>query len=94
MYLTIDKECKDRHIGLIKMDVEGVEYNVVKGGLETIKRDKPVLLISLYHTAKDFFEIPPLLKDIVPDYQFRFMNIDIVNPFSEKILVGYPMELN
>lgn len=87
---TIDKECLDKKVGLIKMDIEGAEYSAIKGGLETIKRDKPVLLISLYHTAKDFFEIPPMLKEIVPDYQFRFVNIEVVNPFSEKILIAYP----
>lgn len=87
---TIDKECRDRNVGLIKMDIEGAEYSSIQGALETIKRDKPVLLISLYHTGKDFFEIPPVLKAAVPDYQFRFFNIEIVNPISEKILVAYP----
>lgn len=89
---TIDNECKDHKIGLIKMDIEGAEFSAIKGGLETIKRDKPVLLISLYHTGKDFFEIPPVLKNAVPQYQFRFLNIGLVDPFVEKILVAYPME--
>lgn len=87
---TIDEECRDRNVGLIKMDIEGAEYSAISGGLETIKRDKPVLLISLYHTGKDFFEIPPMLKQAVPEYQFRFLNLEIMNPFSEKILVAYP----
>lgn len=87
---TIDSECKSRTVGLIKMDIEGAEYSAITGGLETIKRDKPVLLISMYHTGKDFFEIPPILKEAVPEYLFRFMNIEIVNPFSEKILIAYP----
>ncbi|WP_029906024.1 FkbM family methyltransferase [Prevotella sp. 10(H)] len=89
---TIDKECKDRKVGLIKMDIEGAEYSAIQGGKETIKRDKPVLLISLYHTGKDFFEIPAVLKEWVPDYNFRFMNIEIQNPISEKILVAYPKQ--
>ncbi len=87
---TIDNECKDRKVGLIKMDIEGAEYSAIQGALETIKRDSPVLLISLYHTGKDFFEIPPVLKAAVPNYQFRFFNIEIANPISEKILVAYP----
>lgn len=91
---TIDSECKNRNVGLIKMDIEGAEYSAIKGALETIKRDRPVLLISLYHTGKDFFEIPSLLKENVIDYQFRFINIEVVNPFSEKILAGYPKNLD
>lgn len=87
---TIDIECKDKLIGLIKIDVEGFERFVIKGGLEIIKRDKPLLLISLYHTGADFFEIPPLLKQHVSEYKFRFLDI---NPscknLGEKILVAH-----
>lgn len=91
IYLTtIDHECQNHRVGLIKMDIEGAEFSAIKGGLETIKRDKPVLLISLYHTGKDFFEIPPILKSAVPQYQFRFLNIGLVDPLVEKILVAYP----
>jgi hypothetical protein len=32
------------------------------GAEKTIKKDKPILLISVYHTGKDFFEIKPLLE--------------------------------
>lgn len=87
---TIDDECKSKTVGLIKMDIEGAEYGAIKGALDTIKRDKPVLLISLYHTGKDFFEIPALLKEAVPDYQFRFLDISIMNPLADKILAVYP----
>jgi hypothetical protein len=85
---TIDEESKNKQIGLIKMDIEGFEYNAIKGGLETIKRDKPVLLISLYHTGKDFFFFFSLLKTYVPDYKFRFVDN---KPFdlTEKILMAY-----
>lgn len=87
---TVDNEYNDKKIGLIKMDVEGAEYAVIKGAMETIKRDKPVLLISIYHTGKDFFEIAPLLRSNVPDYLFRIINLELASPFTEKILVAYP----
>ncbi|WP_160111084.1 FkbM family methyltransferase [Dysgonomonas sp. Marseille-P4361] len=86
---TIDNECKNRKTGLIKMDIEGAEFSAISGGMETIKRDKPVLLISMYHTGKDFFEIPPLLKKIVPEYKFRFMNLRLSHPFFEKVLIAH-----
>lgn len=86
---TIDNECKNREIGLIKMDIEGAEFSAISGGMETIKRDKPVLLISMYHTGKDFFEIPPLLKKIVPEYKLRFMDLRLSHPFFEKVLIAH-----
>jgi FkbM family methyltransferase len=86
---TIDSECRDKKVGLIKMDVEGFEYFAIKGGLETIKRDKPVLLISIYHTGKDFFEIPPIIKSCVPEYTFRYLDLSPYHPVVEKVLAGY-----
>jgi FkbM family methyltransferase len=86
---TIDNECKDMHVGLIKMDVEGFEYFVVKGGERTIKRDKPLLLISVYHTARDFFEIPPMLQSFVSEYKFRLLDINPLDTIGEKILLAY-----
>jgi FkbM family methyltransferase len=86
---TIDEECNDKTVGLIKMDIEGFEYFAIKGGIETIKRDKPVLLISIYHTGKDFFEIPQMIKSCVPEYSFRYLDLMPCHPIVEKVLAGY-----
>jgi FkbM family methyltransferase len=85
---TIDLECKNKRIGIIKMDIEGFEYYAIQGALETIKRDKPVLLISIYHTGRDFFEIPPVIKNCVPEYKLNIIDTDPTSA-HEKILVGY-----
>ena len=37
----------ENKIGLIKIDVEGHEKNVIQGGIETLKKNKPVLLIEI-----------------------------------------------
>ncbi len=79
----------DLNVGLIKMDVEGYELETMKGAEKTIKKYKPVLIISLYHTGKDFFEIPKLLKKWVPKYKYRFLNLDHTTPQTDMILVGY-----
>lgn len=86
---TIDEECLNKKVGLIKMDIEGFEYYAIKGGLNTIKRDKPVLLISIYHTGKDFFEILPMIKSYVPEYKFRYLDVSPHTLMTDKIVVGY-----
>jgi FkbM family methyltransferase len=86
---TIDFECKNKHIGLVKMDVEGFEYYVIAGGLETIKRDKPILLISIYQTGKDFFEIMPLIRSCCPEYKFQFRDLAPNEKIGEKIIIAY-----
>lgn len=90
---TLDEECRGMNVGVIKMDIEGFEYNAVKGALETIRRDRPVLLISIYHTGKDFFEILPMLRSLDLSYRFRFIDLSPASPLSEKMLVAYPAEL-
>lgn len=47
-------------IAAMKMDVEEYELPTIKGACKTIKKYKPILLISLYHCGRDFFEISTL----------------------------------
>ncbi len=64
---TIDKESPDATF--IKMDIEGSELEALKGGAETIKRNKPKMAISIYHKPEDLLELPLYLKELVPEYK-------------------------
>ncbi len=88
---TIDRLMKKEKypLGLIKMDIEGAEYSAVCGARESIKRFKPVLLISLYHTGQDFFKIKPCLAEIRPDYRFSIRKINPFSLINETILIAY-----
>ncbi|MFI5218344.1 MAG: FkbM family methyltransferase [Bacteroidia bacterium] len=44
---ALGEERKINHIDLIKIDVEGFEFNVLTGASETLKRYKPILFIEL-----------------------------------------------
>jgi FkbM family methyltransferase len=58
---TLDKSVpEDLEIDLLKIDVEGAEYDVLKGGSETLKRTKSVM-IEISRLTKD--EISLLLKN-------------------------------
>ncbi|MDR0394249.1 MAG: FkbM family methyltransferase [Tannerella sp.] len=69
---TIDRITGDHPVTYIKMDVEGVELMALKGAEQTIRRDKPVLGISVYHKERDLIDIPQYIKEIVPEYKFYF----------------------
>lgn len=43
---TLDRECLEPTF--IKIDVQGFEYNVLKGGVETIKRCDPIIFLENY----------------------------------------------
>ncbi len=89
---TVDSIVKERNgdVGLIKLDIEGFELEALRGASETIRNQQPVLIISAYHTGKDFFGIPPLLKELVPGYVLRFFDLEPISPMlGEKMIVAY-----
>lgn len=58
-------------VGLIKVDVEGYEREFLKGAEKTIKEQRPALLLSMYHSAEDFFGLKPLLESWRLGYTFQ-----------------------
>ncbi len=88
---TLDNFAKNKTISCIKLDVEGMEYKVIQGALETIKRDKPLLLICIYHTPKDFFEIKPLIESLNLGYKFKVVDTEPCNYAVgiHAMLIGY-----
>lgn len=69
---TIDAFVQERglRVGMIKVDIEGMEMQFLKGAERTIREQRPVLLLSIYHTAEDFFGIKPLLESWDLGYRF------------------------
>lgn len=88
---TIDLEVSagDYEVGLIKLDIEGFEKKAIEGALETIKRDKPILIISLYHNPVDFFEIKPLLESLDLGYKFMVRRAEAMIPLGDIVLIAY-----
>ena len=73
--MALDSYVKENNIevGLIKTDLEGFEQPFLKGAIETIKEQKPVLIISIYHNYSDFFEIKPMIENLNLGYKFRII---------------------
>ena len=64
----IDTASKGYKVDYIKYDVEGAEMKALIGSRETIERDSPDLLVSLYHRSEDIFEIPLYISENYPQY--------------------------
>lgn len=65
----IDMLANGRAISYIKMDVEGVEKQALAGGKKVIQENKPKLFVAAYHYDNDLWEIPLLIKKLVPEYK-------------------------
>ncbi|MDR0555591.1 MAG: FkbM family methyltransferase [Holosporaceae bacterium] len=93
---TVDEEVKKRglNVGFIKADLEGYGFKMIRGALNTIKTQRPVLSIGIYHNYEELFEITPFLQKEVKDYLFEFqLHRFAERKFVELTLFCYPKEL-
>lgn len=57
---TLDHLLPASHkVDLIKIDVEGAEYKVLKGAQNTLKKSKPVIIFEFGLGASDYYEVTP-----------------------------------
>lgn len=71
--ISVDEYVQKHHlqVGLIKVDIEGYEQEFLKGAEQTIKQQRPALLLSMYHNASDFFGLKPILESWGLGYRFQ-----------------------
>ena len=76
-------------VGLIKIDIEGYEMEVLEGAKKTIVEQKPVLLLGIYHNPREFFETKQLVQELKSDYYFKFKILSDVRPIAESYLIAW-----
>ena len=86
---TIDADYKGNNLGLIKMDTEGFESQIVAGASELIRQYKPVLVIAIYHTPEDFFEMKDKISKLNPEYKFMIRRSEFAIPTADLVLIAY-----
>jgi FkbM family methyltransferase len=58
-----------KHIDFIKLDVEGAAAQALEGGMETLRRDKPVISAAVYHLKKEKEDVIDILDEL--DYTWK-----------------------
>jgi len=77
---TIDDLRSDKDlnsIDFIKMDIEGSELEALKGAVNTIRKFKPKLAVSVYHNVRDFWEIAQWIDSLELGYKFHLRHFTI-----------------
>jgi FkbM family methyltransferase len=69
--VRIDDVLRGFGANLVKLDVEGAETETLKGMEQIIRRDRPNLCISVYHTPTDLFELPLMIASWGLGYRFH-----------------------
>lgn len=66
-------------VGYIKMDIEGFEERALRGAVQTIQKQHPMLAISIYHKQSDIWRIPKLLLELNNKYCFYMRHYSTSN---------------
>ena len=79
-FISIDEYVEQKglpRVDYIKLDVEGAEYDTLRGAVKTIAKWKPRMAISAYHLLDDIWKLQQYVKSIRPDYTFTFRHYKI-----------------
>ncbi|MGA1227595.1 MAG: FkbM family methyltransferase [Tamlana sp.] len=71
---------QDEKITYLKADIEGFEFEMLKGAENTIKRNKPKIAITTYHKENNAQEIINLILSYVPEYKYYEKGIFEIGP--------------
>lgn len=90
-FVTVDAALSDQgNIGLIKMDIEGAALDALKGATKVIIDNRPILIISVYHSPREFFEVKPYLESLNLGYKFQLRNLNFATNYElETVLVAF-----
>ena len=56
----------------LKLHLEGGELDAMKGGLQTLQRNRPIIASTTYHNRQGLWELPKWMMTMLPNYQFHF----------------------
>ncbi len=63
-------------IGIIKLDVDGYEFRVLRGGEKTIRRDKPPILCEFSEYIERLGESPKDFVNFIFDLGYKVVSLD------------------
>ena len=91
---TLDELSQNYQIpfGVLKADIEGMGLRFLLGAKETIKRDRPLLTLSIYHNEDEFIGIYKTLKEWNLNYIFEIKSFQPMGSHGEISLLAYPEE--
>jgi FkbM family methyltransferase len=67
--VPIDVMFASKRVSMIKMDIEGGEYDALMGAQQVMRRDRPILAICVYHSQEDIWRLPLLISSLCPEYR-------------------------
>lgn len=80
------------NVGFIKTDLEGMGLAMLRGAAETIRRDRPVLSLAIYHNKEEMLGTYVFLKSLQLGYRYRIVQLAPPWEWHELCLLAWPEE--
>lgn len=88
----MDALTADVKIGFIKTDLEGMGLAMLRGAVETLRRDHPVLSLAIYHNKEEMMGTYAFLKSLQLGYRYRVLQMAPPWECRELFLLAWPEE--
>lgn len=92
--ITLDEYCANHEVNRVDFiccDIEGAEINFLRGAEKTIVQNRPQMAISIYHSKKQFLEVPIFFRDRLENYTFKLGHYG--KDLNETTLYAIPEEI-
>lgn len=74
---SVVEELGLERVDFLKVDVEGMEPEVLRGAAETIRRYRPRLAVSAYHFPEHATVLPQVLAEVAPGYSVEVRSVAV-----------------
>lgn len=90
--ITLDEYCKNfSRLDLLKIDVEGYEFKVLRGGQNTIQKFKPIIILELSLYIKDIEKIEIIhFINYLYTLGYEFLDLQGKPVSQERMISEYP----
>jgi FkbM family methyltransferase len=68
--LTLDTYLAGSPVSFLKVDVEGMEMELLRGSEQTIRNCRPKMALCVYHYPSHLYEVAEYVRSLVPEYRF------------------------
>ena len=86
----LDALTADVKVGFIKTDLEGMGLAMLRGAVETLRRDRPVLSLAIYHNKEEMLGTYAFLKSLKLGYRYRILQLSPPWEWHELCLLAWP----